>query len=144
MQTSRHRSALALAVVLTLASWPAQADDAQPVQEYAGISLYKTYCSVCHGAGAKGDGPMADQLRYRPTDLTQLARRNGGQFPAEDVFRAIDGRKPRKSHGGGDMPVWGDAFKNSREGYDEAAVKGKIDAVVEYLAGLQASEPAKK
>ncbi len=35
------------------------------------------------------------------------------------------------------MPVWGDAFKRSSEGYSEAAVKARIKALVEYLEGLQ-------
>jgi mono/diheme cytochrome c family protein len=146
MLAPRLRPALAAAaaIVFCLATLPLAAADAQPVQEYAGISLFRTYCSVCHGVAAKGDGPMADQLRYRPPDLTLIAKRNGGTFPADDVFRMIDGRKPLKGHGGNDMPIWGDAFKNSREGYDEAAVKGKIEAVVEYLAGIQELEAAKK
>ena len=35
------------------------------------------------------------------------------------------------------MPVWGDAFKQARDGYSEAKVKEKIEAVVEYLESLQ-------
>lgn len=88
---------------------------------------------------AKGDGPLAEHLRVHPTDLTQLARRNDGQFPAEKVQRIIDGRNQVKGHGGGDMPVWGDAFKQSLDGGDEASIKAKIAALVEYLQELQAA-----
>lgn len=108
--------------------------------EYSGISLFRTYCSTCHGREAKGDGPMADQLRYRPPDLTLLAQRNDGKYPADDVFRMIDGRKAVKGHGGPDMPIWGDAFKNAREGFDETSVKDKIQAIVDYLAGIQSRD----
>jgi hypothetical protein len=35
------------------------------------------------------------------------------------------------------MPVWGDAFKRSVEGYSEKAVKARIEAIVDYLRSLQ-------
>jgi len=109
----------------------------QEVQRVAGSSIYKTYCAVCHGNGAKGDGQLADSLRMKPADLTVLAKKNSGTFPKDQVMRIVDGRKPVKGHGGSDMPIWGDAFKQSREGYDEAAVKERIEAVVNYLDTLQ-------
>ena len=62
-----------------------------------------TYCAVCHGVAARGDGPLADQLRVRPPDLTLIAKRSGGRFDDETVRRIIDGRKPVKGHGGPDM-----------------------------------------
>ncbi len=102
-----------------------------------GSGVYKTYCAVCHGTAAKGDGPLADSLRVRPTDLTLLARKSGGTFPKDQVTRTVDGRKPAKGHGGADMPVWGDAFRRAQDGYSEAAVKEKIEAVVDYLGTIQ-------
>lgn len=107
----------------------------------SGSATFRTYCAVCHGTDAKGDGSIADRLRVRPPDLTLLARRNGGPYPEEKVHRIIDGRNPVKGHGGADMPIWGDAFKSSDEGYSEAAVKEKIAGLVEYLKSIQA--PAK-
>jgi mono/diheme cytochrome c family protein len=46
-----------------------------------GQQEYLNSCAVCHGADGKGDGPLADELRKRPSDLTTLTRRNGGEFP---------------------------------------------------------------
>jgi hypothetical protein len=66
-----------------------------------------------------------------------LAKRNGGQYPADIVFRTIDGRQPVRGHGGPDMPVWGDAFLKSRHAGDEAAVKQVIYALVRYLESIQ-------
>ncbi len=109
----------------------------EPVVGLSGDSLFKTYCASCHGPSAKGDGPLADHLRIRPPDLTLFAKRNAGKFATDKVERIIDGRAPVKGHGGSDMPVWGDAFKRSSEGYSEAAVKARIKALVEYLEGLQ-------
>lgn len=108
-----------------------------PVEEYSGIALFRTYCASCHGLEAKGDGQLAQHLRMKPSDLTQIAKRNDGAFPAEKVHRIVDGRTPVRGHGGGDMPVWGDAFKQSHEGKDEASIKAKIQALVEYLESVQ-------
>lgn len=129
--------------VPTAAQGPTETRKPEYKVEYSGISLFRTYCSTCHGREAKGDGPMADQLRYHPPDLTLLAQRNDGKYPAEDVFHMIDGRKAVKGHGGPDMPIWGDAFKNAREGFDEQSVKDKIQAIVDYLAGVQSRDKAK-
>ena len=102
-----------------------------------GDAQFKTYCGSCHGKSAKGDGPLADHLRIRPPDLTLIAKRNGGKFDADKVYRIIDGREGVKGHGGTDMPVWGDAFKRSGEGYSEKAVKTRIQAIVDYLSSIQ-------
>jgi mono/diheme cytochrome c family protein len=104
----------------------------------SGEALFKTYCASCHGKSAKGDGPLAGSLRQRPADLTLIARRNGGKFDADKVYRIIDGREPVKGHGGTDMPVWGDAFKRSVDGYSEQAVKARIEALVDFLKSIQA------
>jgi mono/diheme cytochrome c family protein len=109
-----------------------------PSAVVSGSAVFKTYCAACHGVEAKGDGPVAEGLRVRPPDLTLLAKRNGGSYPDEKVHRIIDGRKPVKGHGGADMPIWGDAFKSSHDGYSEEKVKEKIAAVVEYLKTIQA------
>jgi mono/diheme cytochrome c family protein len=106
-------------------------------QQVAGSDVFKMYCAVCHGKSAQGDGPLADSFRMRPPDLTLLAKKNHGTFPTDQVTRTVDGRKPAKGHGGPDMPVWGDAFKQSHGGYSEEAVKERIHEVVEYVASLQ-------
>jgi len=99
----------------------------------AGSQLFRTYCASCHGATGRGNGPLADQLRRRPPDLTQFTRRNGGTFPSERVYRIIDGRDVA-SHGDREMPVWGDIFKMDASRPD---AKAQIDAIVRYLAGIQ-------
>jgi mono/diheme cytochrome c family protein len=102
----------------------------------AGSRLFRTYCASCHGTAGRGDGPMAMQLRRMPPDLTQYTKRNGGVFPSEQVYRIVDGRDVM-SHGDREMPVWGDAFRMTTGGGGAAAVKGRIDAIVRYLAGIQ-------
>ena len=100
-----------------------------------GRTLFVTYCSPCHGRSGHGDGPVGENLRVLPADLTQLANRNGGAFVSAKIQRIIDGRDVR-AHGHIDMPVWGDAFKR-REGLSEEAVRARIEAIVRYLASIQ-------
>ena len=102
----------------------------------AGSQLFRTYCSSCHGATGRGNGPLADQLRRMPPDLTQFTRRNGGLFPRERVYRIIEGGDI-SSHGSREMPVWGDIFRNMPGASADAAVKARIDAIVRYLEGIQ-------
>jgi len=116
---------------------PATPAPGSPVAVVSGSYTFRTYCASCHGIDARGDGPLAESLRFRPPDLTRIAKRNGGEFPADKVVQIVDGRKPVKGHGGTDMPVWGDAFRNSDTGYDEASVKARIRSVVDYLKTIQ-------
>lgn len=102
-----------------------------------GEALFKSYCASCHGVSAKGDGVMAPYLRFRPADLTLIAKRHAGRFDADEVYRIVDGRTPVAGHGGTDMPVWGDAFKYDAERYGEKAVKARIRALVAYLKTIQ-------
>lgn len=120
---------------------PGQAKPAVPadpgVYGVSGSYAYRTYCASCHGTDGKGEGPLAESLRFRPPDLSLIAKRNGGTYPAETVHRIVDGRKPLPGHGGPDMPIWGDAFKNPETGFDDATVREKIRGVVDYLRTLQ-------
>lgn len=129
--------AAALALLLPGPARRASGADTIPAT-IAGRASFQTYCATCHGADAKGDGPMTDNLRVRPPDLTLIAKRNDGRFPADTVRRTIDGRSPVKGHGGLEMPVWGDAFRSSSDAYSEAKVAEKLDALVAYLKSIQA------
>jgi len=120
-----------------LAAPPANAQSGGVVHRVSGSYTYRTYCASCHGAKGKGDGPLAESLRFAPPDLSKIAERNQGEYPAEEVFQIIDGRKPVPGHGGPDMPVWGDAFKNAESGGGDEAVKAKIQALVDYIKTLQ-------
>ena len=108
-----------------------------PTYGVSGSYDYRTYCATCHGLKGTGDGPLAENLRFVPPDLTLLAQKNGGEYPADLVARIVDGREPVAGHGGPDMPVWGDAFKNPDTGFDNAKVRQKIRSVVDYIKTLQ-------
>ncbi len=75
-----------------------------------GRRFYERYCSACHGMDGKGQGPVALDLRTEPADLTQIAKRRGGEFPVAEIAAYIDGRADVRAHGSRDMPVWGERF----------------------------------
>ena len=127
---------LVLLVTVALAtSAAAQGTAGSSNPAFSGATLFDQYCKTCHGVRATGDGPLAALLRRPPADLTVLARKNGGVYSAEMVARIIDGRKPLAGHGGGDMPVWGEAFGNTADGAE--ATPRKIAALVAYLQTMQ-------
>jgi mono/diheme cytochrome c family protein len=137
------RALVTLAALALLAHGARAAADNGVPAAAAGSVAFRTHCVVCHGANAKGDGPLADSLRVRPADLTLIARRNEGRYPAETVRRIIDGRSPLKGHGGPEMPVWGDAFLSPADAYSEAKVAEKIASLVEYLRSIQQPAPGR-
>jgi mono/diheme cytochrome c family protein len=101
-----------------------------------GAQLFRTYCASCHGVNGRGGGPVAEQLRKVPPDLTKYTARNGGVFPSERVRQIVDGRGIA-AHGDREMPVWGDAFQSTRAGLTAADAKARIDAIVKFLEGIQ-------
>lgn len=101
-----------------------------------GRILFQSYCASCHGPQARGNGALAQQLRKPVPDLTQYTMRNGGMFPSERVTQIIEGRGVA-AHGPREMPVWGDAFRASKGGYSADTARGRIDAIVRYLEGIQ-------
>jgi mono/diheme cytochrome c family protein len=72
-----------------------------------GQTEYMENCARCHGADAKGAGPLSVRLKTRPPDLTLLAKRNHGNFDTAAVYQMIDGRNARASHHSAEMPIWG-------------------------------------
>jgi mono/diheme cytochrome c family protein len=143
----RHRAFLALFMAL-VAGRAVAADDkaASPYDAGAaanGAHTFKTHCAVCHGRTGRGDGSLSAILRVTPTDLTQIGKRNHGQFPFDKMTRIIDGRMHVEGHGDSNMPVWGDAFLASREGSDEGKVRERIRELVHYLASIQETAEAR-
>ena len=100
-----------------------------------GRKLYDQHCAVCHGDKGKGDGPLAEDLKVPPADLTEITKRRDGHFPDVEIREIIDGRRHVRGHGGNEMPVWGRIF--SRGTFGEVEVDAKLDALVAYLRSIQ-------
>lgn len=132
----------ALLLLLALAPAVSQETTANREEEIQlfneGSILYQRNCTNCHGTRARGDGQVARLLTVQPTDLTQLAVNNDGEFPTEEVHKAIDGRKGVAGHGMRDMPIWGDVFLGE-DGDAEAKAEAerKIRSLVVYLKKIQ-------
>ena len=119
-------------------------------QESADFGKYEYYakCASCHGTSGRGDGTVAKYLIKAPPDLTTYAKRNGGVFPTQLAWQAIDGRPVAiGAHGTPEMPVWGQEFR--REAIRPADrmdptgpspewhVARRITALIDYLASMQ-------
>ncbi|HEV8076061.1 MAG TPA: cytochrome c [Candidatus Acidoferrum sp.] len=111
-----------------------------PVQQSdpsSGKAMYASYCAACHGPAGKGDGPAASELKVPPADLTQLAKNNGGKFPADHLRAILDFGVKAPAHGTNDMPVWGQLF-HALDQNDQVKVNLRIQNLVEYVRTLQA------
>ncbi len=146
MMTTRLQAGL---LCLALLATPIFAGDgpetAEPAEsrEVLGALSYRIHCLNCHGSSGTGNGPMAELLKIVPADLTRLAERHDGEFPAEHIYRTIDGRQEITGHGSRQMPVWGIGFQDlGRDADQEEVVRNKILDLVSYLKTLQVEEPA--
>jgi hypothetical protein len=75
-------------------------------------------------------------------DLTRIAVRRGGRFPADEIYRIVDGQADLAAHGPRHMPVWGYEFFGD-EPDDEAAhaeASVRIERLVSYLRSIQRGE----
>ncbi len=130
---------------LALAAGHAGAQTAPAAAIDYGRAEYVARCASCHGPTGTGDGHFREFLNRAPTDLTTIARANGGVFPFQRVYEAIDGRRLVAGHGrAGEMPVWGAAYL--AEGRHDPAVgparaaqyaHDHIRLLVDYVSRLQ-------
>ena len=104
--------------------------------------MFDFYCASCHGRDGKGGGRTAPALKVPPTDLTTLAERNKGIFPAARVEAVLKGTEKLSTpaHGSSDMPVWGPIFR----GLDTRAEvnESRIGNLVKYIESIQAKAKA--
>ncbi len=138
--------ALGLALVAVLGTTSALALD-QDAQIRLGENEYLSNCASCHGLAGKGDGPVAEVLSTKPSDLTQITARYSGTFPADFLYTVINGTEMINPHGSRDMPVWGPRYwelsaeRAAEVPHDvdmQAMVHGRITALVQYLESIQA------
>ena len=138
-------------MIISLAAVFAAAARAEDVD--IGKSEFQSSCASCHGTDAKGKGPVSDQLKIPPPDLTVLAKNNNGVFPTNAVYETINGLKSIPAHGTREMPIWGERFNPiinlphyvdpsywkmaGPEKDPEVVVRKRILAVVDYLSRVQ-------
>lgn len=76
-----------------------------------GKRLYQSYCTGCHGASGKGDGPAGKTLPVKPADHTN--GRKMSQYSDEHLMTVISkgGASVGKSS---QMPAWGAVLKEAQ------------------------------
>lgn len=107
------------------------------VNPASGQEMFKSYCAVCHGEDGKGNGPAATALKVPPVDLTTIAQKNGGKYPALHVSSVVRGEADLPAHGTKDMPVWGPLFLRLSQGHD-AEVQQRVTNLNQYIESIQA------
>jgi len=100
----------------------------------SGKEMYHSYCASCHGVDGTGNGPAAPALKKAPTNLTQLAQKNGGKFPTDRIQASLKDNYDAP-HGSKDMPVWGPLF-SSVSAENTAMVQLRIKNVTDYIGTL--------
>ena len=135
---------LSALLIVTVGPTRAQEKEKQvkkaPIQNASpasGEEMFRSYCAVCHGKDAKGAGPATADLKTTPPDLTTLAKRHDGKFPADYVTSVLRNGVKVPAHGSTDMPVWGPLF-GSVSGGDQTVVNMRISNLVRYLESVQA------
>jgi mono/diheme cytochrome c family protein len=132
---NRYDRAIAVLALTVLTLSSAKAD----FLSMNGSELYGRFCASCHGVTGKGDGPVSKAFTTEVPDLTLIARRQGGKFPADRIERIIDGRFTLMAHGSRDMPVWGVELARTEIGSPDAerAAQLMIQRLLQYVQSLQ-------
>ena len=130
---------LACAAATVLALMPSAAAAAGGQLE--GAEVWRNACAGCHGAEARGDGPLADLLLTPVPDLTGLTARAGGTFPRWEVLQTVDGRTAPRAHGG-PMPIFGELLRGDgvlTQGPDGSplTVSARLLALIDWLEAVQ-------
>lgn len=107
----------------------------------SGSEDYATFCAACHGPSGRGDGPGAQGLARKPADLTGLAARNGGVFPATTVMAKIYGYTGGQA-GGAVMPAFGPLLDGELVPYDggdgiDTPTPIRLVQIAEHLRAMQ-------
>ena len=136
------------AVVVAVALQSGGSAWADKKQNFRSDVLFRSACAPCHGVTGAGNGPVASVIKGGVPRLDDLTKRYSDEFPADYVRQTIDGRLDLISHGTHEMPVWGLRFSlhnkavgltgEQADASGEAAADMLIDALVKYVASLQA------
>ncbi|SDE82054.1 c-type cytochrome [Limimaricola pyoseonensis] len=129
----------AIAAAVLLSACVAARPDPGPDPD-DGAGLFAAHCAACHGAGGRGDGPLAAGLPRAPTDLTRLAPA-GAPFPHAKVMSHVHGYF-RRDAADPVMPDYSEVFAEPVIRFDSGdgiltATPQPLVALSRYLESLQ-------
>ncbi len=107
-----------------------------PATGPTGRDIFMDRCGACHGDDGKGNGPAVGALKIAPADLTLLARRNGGTFPAEHVRKMVSEWVDISAHGSREMPIWGELFR-PKSAAEQQVADERFKKLTVYLESIQ-------
>jgi len=128
----RKRTASAILAVLVIGAAPARAQE--PDEAETGKDIYLRTCALCHGIEGYGNGPLAAAMKIAPSDLTRIAAKHGGDFPAAKVSDVIRNGGAVLGHGSPAMPAWGLYFAEKRK---PEIARARVKALVDYIESIQ-------
>lgn len=106
-------------------------------------TLYVRYCSACHGQVGEGDGPAAQYMTPRPTNLTQIMKKHDNTFPFTATMKVIDGSNNVRAHGTPELPVWGEDWReeSTTSPTERAQILGKVMMITQFVMSIQDRPP---
>jgi len=102
-----------------------------------GKAMYASYCTPCHGVDGKGNGRLTASLKRKPTDLTTLAKSNGGVYPAAHVVGVLSHGTSASGHDKAGMPEWANAL-GTMDQNNKLDTKLRISNLSKYVETMQA------
>jgi mono/diheme cytochrome c family protein len=133
---------LMFALVISIVAVLAQGENAKikkvPIKHTdpsSGVEMFNSYCAVCHGLDAKGNGPAVVALKTAPNDLTRLSRDSNGKFPSLRVMQTLRAELDIPAHGTKEMPMWGPLLSAVSHGRAES--EQRIGNIARYIETLQ-------
>jgi mono/diheme cytochrome c family protein len=96
--------------MLLLVSIASVASSVSAQDQGDGKRMYEAYCTGCHGASGKGDGPAAKTLPVKPADHTRAEmNKHTDKYLADIISKG--GASVGKS---AQMPAWGAVIEEAR------------------------------
>ena len=128
---------LVVVSMVVFASAQVRSQRQPPIRPVEGASIFKNNCAACHGLDGRGNGPVSQALKQEVPDLTRLAQRNDGVFPALHVRTAIlfGGEDLLPAHGSKQMPIWGPIFHEIE--FDQDLGHVRLENITKYLESIQ-------
>ena len=135
-------------LVMAMSLSEARAGKTETIEDQVkmGSADYQNFCAACHGKDARGNGPVAMELKIAPPSLRKLAARRNGVFDVNEIVKIIDGRDMPRAHGTPEMPIWGSLFRFVAElsgilqsdiEDSEKDAQNHIVAIAKYLETIQ-------